>query len=102
MPDDLWTQVQTAAKVLGLTAGEFVRLAVEERLGVPELDTATEKHTWNEQQVKQAHRVLAKIPVNPAVTTTSTAQMGFECPVCRRRFQSAVRCPCSNRLATRA
>lgn len=76
MPDELWDAVRAHAEQMGLTAGEFVRLAVEEKVGVPDLETVEEVH-----RMKDPSRV-PKIPPNPKVQITTTAdEPFFRCPV---------------------
>jgi hypothetical protein len=70
MPDDLWAAVQAQAAKIGLSAGEFVRLAVEEKVGLPEPTIMEETHRTTPAQLAQ----LADLPKpSPRVVTATTA-----------------------------
>ena len=96
MPDDLWASVQTEARKLGLTAGEFVRLAVEEKIGVEPLEVIEEAHNTTPEQLAR----LMKVPPRPEVIVGSTAVPDpgptFGCPIWNCDFtarSAAARCP---------
>jgi hypothetical protein len=76
MPDELWAAVQGEAAKLGLTAGEFVRLAVEEKLNLPEPKIVSEVHHTTPAQM--AH--LADLPQRHGLVITGSTAIAPQPP----------------------